>query len=325
MKPWVIGVDLGGTKIEMGLVDPQDRIVERHRMPTGAGEGPEAVVERLAGGVDRLKGALPAGEQVAALGLCSPGPLDHKSGMLLDPPNLPRLHHTPLRQMLADRLDLPVQLEHDAKAAALGEFYYGAGRGERSMVYIVAGTGVGAAIIAGGELYRGEHNLAGEVGHSTLDRDGELCHCGSRGCAETYLSGPWLARRYERAAQPAAGSGKQITGKRVAQLAREGDPVAQQVMNGAGEALGLMVAAMAMILNIDLYVLGGSVSKSGDLLLGPARRIVPQYSFESVSAHVRIVVAERGEDGPILGCSWLARQALGDGPSPSPQGEREPG
>jgi glucokinase len=310
MDQWVIGIDLGGTKIEMGLVDPQDRIIERHRLPTGADQGPEAVVERIAGGVARLKAALPRGQRIAALGLCSPGPLDHETGMLLDPPNLPRLHHTPLRQMLVDRLDLPVRLEHDAKAAALGEFYYGAGRGERSMVYIVVGTGVGAAIIADGKLYRGEHNLAGEVGHITLDRNGVLCHCGSRGCAETYLSGPWLARHYQRALEQPAAGGPSITGERVAHLANQGDPLALQVMENAGEALGLVVAALAMILNIDLYVVGGSVAKSGDLLLEPARRIVPRYSFQSVSAQVRIVVAGRGDDGPILGCSWLARQAL---------------
>jgi glucokinase len=316
MSGWVVGIDLGGTKIELGLVDPQNRIIDRHRVPTDQHEGPQAVVERIAENVAELERALPRGRRIAALGMCSPGPLDHQTGTLIDPPNLPDLHHTPLRRMLAERLDLPVSLEHDAKAAALGEFYYGAGRGEQSMVYIVVGTGVGAAIIMDGQLYRGEHNFAGEVGHITLDRSGEPCICGSRGCAEIYLSGPWLARRYRRALQQAeegrsSGDQRPVTGELIAHLAEQGDLLAMEVMEHAGEALGLTIASMAMILNIDLYVVGGSVAKSGDLLLEPARKTVPRYTFQSVGPQVRIVASELGDDGPILGCSWLARQALG--------------
>lgn len=321
MGEWVAGVDLGGTKIEFGLVDPQNRIVSRLRVPTEQHEGPQAVVECIAQSVAQLESVLPDGQRIAALGLCSPGPLDHHTGTLMDPPNLPGLHHAPLGQMLAERLDLPVVLEHDAKATALGVFHYGVGRGHsasshrRSMVYIVVGTGVGAAIIVDGRLYRGEHNFAGEVGHITLDRNGEACHCGSRGCVETYLSGPALARRYQQALdrlgeERPLGDQKPITGKRIAQLAGQGDALAGAVMAEAGEALGTMVASLAMILGIDLYVVGGSVAKAGELLLGPARRTVPRYSFRSVSSKVHIVATELGDAGPILGCSWLARQIL---------------
>ncbi|MFC2036877.1 ROK family protein [Chloroflexota bacterium] len=315
MSDWVVGVDLGGTKIELGLVDPQDRIIDRRRMPTDQHEGAEAVVERIAQSVGDLQRSSSEARRIAALGICSPGPLDHRTGMLMDPPNLPGLHNTALREMLAERLDLPVRLEHDAKAAALGEFHYGAGRGESNMVYIVVGTGVGAAIIIDGKLYRGERNFAGEVGHITLDRTGEVCHCGTRGCAETYMSGPRLARRYQRALEQVgqeipSREQQAVTGEMVARLAAQGEPLASQVMESAGEALGLIIASMAMTLNIDLHVVGGSVAKSGDLLLEPARRIVPQYSFQSVGSRVRIVSTECGDDGPILGCAWLARQAL---------------
>jgi glucokinase len=185
------------------------------------------------------------------------------------------------------------------------------------MVYIVVGTGVGAAIIVDGQLLRGEHNSAGEAGHITLDRNGEICHCGSRGCVETYLSGPWLARRYEQARERlgegrSGGEQQPITGELVAHLASEGDALAEMVMMSAGEALGTMVATMAMILNIDLYVVGGGVAKAGDLLLEPARKTVPQYSYRSVSSLVRIVATELGDDGPLLGCGWLARQGMGN-------------
>ncbi len=119
---WVIGADLGATKIALGLVDPSGRIVARQRLPTGADEGAQAVVERIAGGVAGLREGLPAGEHLAGLGICCPGPLDPEAGLLLDPPNLPSLHNAPLRPMLEQRLECPVCLEHDARAAALGEF-----------------------------------------------------------------------------------------------------------------------------------------------------------------------------------------------------------
>ena len=313
MKDWVVGVDLGATKIALGLIDPSDRIVAYRRMPTDAGDGPQPVVERIAQSIAELGKELPRRKRIAALGICSPGPLDHQAGIIMDPPNLPGLHNSPFRQMLADCLNLPVNLEHDAKAAALGEYYYGAGRGERSMIFLIVGTGIGAAMIVNGQLYRGPHNSAGEVGHITLDRNGELCTCGSHGCVETYAAGPRLAYHY-RAALERQGRGRAaqppMTGEQVARLAEQGDALAIQVMAEAGDALGAAVASLAMILDIDLYVVGGSVAKSGDLLLGPARKGVPRYSHRSVAACVRILPTQLGDDGPILGCGWQARQLL---------------
>jgi glucokinase len=314
MKPWVVGIDLGGSKIELGLIDPQNRIVARKKIPTKAEEGPEAAVERMAAVVGEFTGRLPGGESIASLGICCPGPLDHEAGLLINPTNLPKFYNVPLRQMLSDRLNVPVSMEHDAKAAGLGEFYYGAGRNEPSMVFTVIGTGVGAAIILNGELIRGVKNFAGEVGHATVDRNGESCACGSRGCLDAYVSGPSLARRYlrlqEQEKRPISAPDAPITGETVARLARDGDPLALEIMTEAGEALGIAVATMAMILDIELYVFGGSVPKCGDTLLAPARRTVPRYSFRTVGPRVRLLVSELGDDGPILGCGWLARQIL---------------
>lgn len=314
MSKWVVGIDLGATKIDAGLVDPENRIIARRRILTESDSGPQMVVERIAHSVAELEQAIPGGQRLNAIGICSPGPVDHQAGMLLDPPNIRALHDTPLRQLLEDRLKIPVSLEHDAKAAALGEFYYGAGQGEQSMVYIVVGTGVGAAIIIEGQVYRGLHNFAGEMGHITLDPQGNLCPCGSRGCVETYMSGPWLARHYQNALAQHNGvpseNQDEISGALVAHLAAQGNELALQVMTRAGEALGIAIASLAMILNIDLYVIGGSVAKAGDLFLEPARKIVPKYSFKSVSPGVRIVATELDTDGPILGCAWQARQIV---------------
>ena len=309
MEPWVVGIDLGATKIRLGLVSPQDTVAAVRQIPTEAHLGPGSVVERMAAAVDELAAYLPDGQQLTGLGLCSPGPVDHNTGMLLDPPNLQGLHHTPLRDLLAARLGLPIVIEHDAKAAALGDFHFGAGKGAQDMVFVVVGTGVGAALIIDGRLFRGAHNSAGEIGHTTLDREGELCSCGSRGCVETNLSGPWLARRYQRLSAAAGMPDDAVSGGMVTQRAAEGDPLAVQVLENAGQALGAAVATMAMMIDVDLYVIGGSVAKAGDLLLRPAREAVPRYSFASVGSRVRIVPTALYDDGPILGCAWLARHA----------------
>lgn len=311
---WVIGVDLGGTKIEIGLISPENRVAARVRIPTNPGLGPQSVVERIAKEVGTLSAHRPPGTRIAALGLCSPGPVDNAAGTLLDPPNLAGLHYAPLAQMLSDKLGIPAQIDHDAKAACLGEYYYGAGRGERSMTYIIAGTGVGSATVLNGQMLRGQNNTAGEVGHVPLDRNGDICSCGSRGCFETFIAGPWLARHYlgkVQAAQvlPPPGAAE-LSAVDVVNLALSGDLLACQVMEEAGAALGAAVATLAMVLDVDLFVVGGSVVKAGDLLLEPARRAVPKHCYRSVGCAVRIVATEIGEDGHLLGCAWLARHAL---------------
>jgi len=313
MTHWVAGIDLGGTKIEVGLIAPDNRIVARRRFPTEDHLGPASVVERIAACIDDLQAQLPDGEAVAAVGVCTPGPVDHASGTLIDPPNVPGLHHTPLAALLGERLGVPVRIDHDAKATGLGEYHYGAGRGERSMVYMIVGTGVGIAIIADGQIYRGEHNAAGEFGHTTMDRFGAVCSCGSRGCVETFMSGPWLARRFaaaQRGETPTIETVTTLGGQEIAALAEQGDPLALRVITDAGEALGAAVATLAMTLDIDYFVIGGSVAHCGEMFFAPARRTVPHYSFRSVGARVRIAGNQLDTDGALLGCAWLARQAL---------------
>ncbi len=305
---WVIGIDLGGTKTAIGLVNPEHQIVGQRRISTHEEQGPQAIVERIAQEIADLEQV--HGQKAQAVGICCPGPVDHVTGSLLTLVNLPGLSNTPLRQLLAERLGVPVQLDHDAKAAALGEFHYGAGRGRTHMVYIVIGTGVGAAIILDGKLYYGESNSSGEVGHITVDRHGDVCQCGSRGCMETYTSGPWLARRYQQTLAKLGLPDKEASGEQLTHLAATGDPAAQAVMQAAGTALGIAVASMAMIMNVELYIIGGSVAKAGDVLLEPARETVPHYAFKAVAARVQIVASALGDDGPILGSAWLGRAAL---------------
>ena len=302
----VIGIDLGGSKIALGLVSPADEILARRRIDTDADAGLERVIERIAVEVAALGATLSPGEAVSAVGVGAPGPLDHISGELLTLVNLPGISNTPFRRVLSERLSLPVALDHDAKVAALGEFHFGAGRERDSMIYIVIGTGVGAAIIYQGAILYGEGNSAGECGHMTVDPNGRLCHCGSRGCLEAYTGGPALSRQY------ANKTGENIAGAEIAARARSGDENALQIFDEAGRALGIAIASLAMTLNIETFVIGGSVAKAGDLLLGPARKTLPGYSFRAVSARVRVVASELGEDAAILGAAHMARRLITD-------------
>lgn len=304
MSKWVVGIDLGGTKIALGLVSPENEVVTLKRIPTNADDGPEVVIERIAEQIDVLKGALPPSETIAGVGICTPGPVNHVTGELLTLVNLPGISNTPLRALLEKRLGIPVRLDHDAKVAALGEFHYGVGRGAGSMVYIVFGTGVGGAIIIDGDLYYGVSNSSGEVGHMTVNPDGVQCQCGSRGCLETYTSGPWIERHYQ------IHTGNTVDGHQITELARSGDAIAGEVMQQAGRAIGIAVASMAMMLNIELYVLGGSVANAGDLLIKPAMETVPQYSFKAVGERVKIATSELGDNAPILGGAQIIRQIL---------------
>ena len=308
MNNWVVGVDLGASKVAMSLVSPANALVASRRFSTEAQRGPALVVQQIAQAIGEMTSE--AHVRIGAAGVCSPGPVDHVAGVIVDPPNLPGWRNVPFRHMLADALGVPVSLEHDAKAAALGEFYFGAGheRNARDMAYVIVGTGVGAALILDGQLYRGRSNSAGEVGHITLDRLGEPGSAGVPGCVESFTSGPALVHRYlQRTGQPPG----VLSGADVIQLAAQGDAHALAVLNDAGDALGAAIATMAMLMDVDLYVIGGGVAKAGDVLLEPARKALPKYAFQSVAARINIVATQLHEAGPVLGCAWQARKLIG--------------
>lgn len=306
-EPWSVGIDLGGSTFKCGLISPEWSIVARNEAPTRPLEGPAQAAERVAEQVRALLAQLPSGASVPSLGICSPGPIDRSRGMIVDPPNLTGWRNVPFAQMLSERAGLPVSLEHDAKAAALGEYHFGAGRGSKSMALLIVGTGIGAAMITDGELYRGAHDAAGEVGHITVDLDGPICTCGSQGCVEAYAGGPAIVSAYNYATRRGVDSGEAIV-----QAAHEGDEIARRVFQRAGRALGAAIATIAMLNDIDTFVLFGSVVKAGELLLAPAREAVPHYSHQSISSRVRILVGALGNDAGILGAAWGARAVMSD-------------
>lgn len=312
MTKWTIGIDLGGTKIEFGLINPKKEIVTRHKIPTEPETGPQALIEKIENGVMNLAKRLPNNEKIAALGICCPGPVNVRAGKLVDPPNLTGLHHMPIVDMLKERLTMPIILEHDAKAAAFGEFHFGSGKDKKNLAFLVSGTGVGGAMVLDGKLFYGDHDFAGEIGHMVFDLHGDLCTCGAHGCLQTFTSGPSLVKRYQKKQdeQGVPRDDKPLAGEDIAKKAHQGDLIAAEVFKEAGEILGLAIISITMTLNIDCFVIGGSVIKAGELLLTPMRNIVKNHSFKTVTECVEIHPSTMGTDAPILGCGELALQAL---------------
>lgn len=307
-KAYTIAVDLGGTKILVGIINAESAILGKRSCATKIEEGFEQAIDSICRLSFELLKELSISVQECILSVCAPGPIDLSSGSLVESVNL-GWGIVPLRSLLEQRLSIPVFLEHDAKASALGEFHYGRGKGESSMVYLVAGTGVGGAIIIDGKLYRGMHNYAGELGHFTIDYDGKPGLTDIRGNVQSFLAGPSLALRYRELMEEAGKSlsDVEIDGKYVGDRAMEGDVIAMRVLTQAGQALGIAVASLAMILDIELYVVGSSVAQLGGIILNPARETLPQYSFKAVADLVRIESSMLKNNAALLGCDYIAR------------------
>lgn len=308
-----VGVDVGGTKILTGLVTDAGEVVRRHRIHTPQ-EGPEAVADAIADSVSHVLAGLPRVE-VCGVGVGVPGPLNPETGVVYQPPNLRGWDTVPLGDLLSARIALPVRLENDADAAAIGEWWAGAGRGVSDLVYITVSTGVGGGIIVAGSLVRGVSGTAGEVGHMTIDPDGPRCHCGNTGCLEMLASGPAIARMAADAIRAgrsttmldlAGGDPDSVTAKTVADAARAGDPLAGEIYERAGTYLGIGIANLLNLLNPARIIIGGGVSKAGSLLFDPARRTARQRAFERPARDAEIVPAGLGDDAGAIGAAATA-------------------
>ena len=314
----VVGIDLGGTKIQSVVADQGGRILGQDRRPTLAAKGPDAVVDRI------VASALGAIEQsgvdrpsLPAVGVSAPGPCDFEQGVLLDPPNLPGWHSVPLAALLQERLGLPTFLENDANAAALGELRYGAARGARHLIYLTISTGIGGGLILDGRIYRGANGTAGELGHVGVDPRGPLHSCGLRGCLEVMASGTAIARlareavaagRSERLAAAAAPG--ELTAVHVQEAAAAGDPAAAEILDTAAQYLAIALAGFLNIFNPEVVVIGGGASHIGDRLVEPAIARAKEMAFRLPAETVRFRTAALEGRAEALGVAALARESV---------------
>lgn len=311
--PYIVGVDIGGTKVACVLADVEGNILARQWQPTRAGEGWQVVVQQLFEMTERVLEGV-SYRQVRGIGISCGGPLDSQRGVVYSPPNLPGWDAVPIKQVFEDRFGLPARLENDANATALAEHRFGAGRGTRNMVFMTWGTGVGGGLVLDGRLYRGTNDLAGEIGHTTVLLDGPLCGCGKRGCLEALVSGPSIARRARELAGESPESliwqrtsPNEATAQHVVEAAHAGDTFARFVLAEAGTYMGIGIANVAQILNPERVVLGTIAVKAGDLVLEPLRQALQVHAWSRVRELLQVVPAELGDRAQDLAavCLWL--------------------
>lgn len=309
-----IGIDVGGTKIAAGVVDPGGRVLQHLRIATPAATA-EGVERDIVEAVRRLR----VDHDIDAVGVAAAGLVDEHRGLLRFAPNLP-IRDRPWRDLLGPVLGLPVVVENDANAAAWGEYRFGGGRGVGDVVLLTVGTGLGGGIVWGGRLLRGAFGSAGEFGHLRLVPDGRPCGCGGRGCWEQYTSGTALLRRAREFAaehpagaagllEAAGGEPDELTGRMITAAAAAGDPAARDLLADLGRWLGAGIAAVAEVLDPAAVVIGGGVSEAGDLLLEPARQAyAAALTAGAYRPHLDIRVALLGNDAGLVGAADLARQ-----------------
>ncbi|MBE3550039.1 MAG: Glucokinase [Brockia lithotrophica] len=304
-----VGIDVGGTQIKGGIVREDGTILRFRNVPTPR-EGGEAVLEAL---VDLIRSLLGDGEEVAFVGVGVPGWVDGRSGVVGHAPNL-KWRNVPLRERLARELPFPVAVENDANVALLGELWRGAARGAEWVLFFALGTGVGGAILAEGKLLRGARGFAGEFGHIPVRREGGLlCSCGKRGCLETEASGRAIARRGREAAETGrspylaevlAREGR-ISARHVATAASEGDAAAREIFVQAAEALAFVAGGLVNALNPERIVVGGGVSRAGEVLFTPLREALPRYALPEFLLPDILLPGEHPEDAGVLGAAYL--------------------
>ncbi|HEY8256466.1 MAG TPA: ROK family protein [Gemmatimonadales bacterium] len=322
---FVLGIDIGGTNLVVGSVAEDGSALRAFGTePTHAESGATAVVDRLVALAERAiaktKKEIP-GAEIAGVGVGAPGPLDTKSGVVLLTPNLGWVN-MPLRQIIHDRLGLETALDNDANCAVLGEWWVGAARGARHAIGITIGTGIGGGLILDGKLYHGASDVAGEIGHTTIDTEGRRCKCGNYGCLEAYASGPNIAMRAVETLQAGAdsllpskvgGDLTKITAQTVYEAAQEGDELALEVVNDTAKFLGAGIANLLNVFNPEVVVVCGGVTLAGDHLFVPLRREVARRAFKPAVQACRIVPGELINTAGVYGAAKVFLDQTGAG------------
>jgi glucokinase len=301
----VIALDVGGTRIKAGIVDPDARVHIDRVIDTGRADGPDAVTDRLLNLVDELTAvARQSGLAPVATGVAMPGIIDESAGRVIFSANV-GWREFPLGDHLAKRTDIPAAIGHDVRAGGLAEAVLGAGRGEDDQLFVAIGTGIAGAIIMDGHPYSGG-GYAGEIGHMQVDPGGRPCGCGGRGCLETVAAASAIARRYtERRVNEGA-----VSAEEVARRAATGEPLAVEIWRRAVDGLATALVTYVSICAPRLIVVGGGLAESGEALLGPLRReLNSRLTFQRPP---RIVGAELGDRAGLLGAALLAWRAAAE-------------
>lgn len=313
MDKIVIGVDLGGTKINTGIVDEKGRVLGSTKVPTLAKEGPYPIIERIKKSIYEVLDEAKMGlGSIYGIGIISPGPIDSDKGLVINPSNLPGWDHIPIVNILKEEFKLPVMLDNDANAAALAEYLFGSGRGSKNFVYITISTGIGGGIIIDGKLYRGANSNAAEVGHMTIDYKGPKCNCGNIGCFEAFASGTAIARFAKEAVQKGRNTlikelagGNEITAQHVFEAAALKDPMALELIDNEAFYLGIGISNIIAFANPERIAIGGGVSKQWDMFYGRMMETVEKRALKPMIEVCEIVKSELRDNIGVLGAAAI--------------------
>jgi glucokinase len=311
---WAMGVDLGGTKVEVAQVDSEGQVRQRLRRATDVKDGPAAIEAEIVSAVHELQES--TGSSAAGVGVGVAGQIEPASGVVHFAPNLD-WHDVPLQADLSRTLRLPVVVTNDVRAAAWGEWLHGAGQGCDDLVCLFVGTGIGGGVVSGGRMLSGCSNAAGELGHITVDLHGPPCHCGNQGCMEALAGGWAIARRAQEAigADPAAGASlvqmadgqqKAVSAKIVAQAFHAGDPLARKLVDEVAQALIAGAVGLVNAFNPCRLILGGGVIEGLPELVDRIDQGVCERALEAASAPLQVLPAQLKNDAGVVGAAALA-------------------
>jgi glucokinase len=316
-RKFLVGIDLGGTNIKVGLFTTQLKLVTRGSVPTEATGGPDHVIGRIVEAtVDMLARTSHDMKEVLAAGIGAPGPADLAEGVVASIPNMPGFENTPIKKMLSDKLGVPVIFENDANAACWGEFVAGAGKVSSDMALITLGTGIGGGIVSNGRLLHGFNDSAAEIGHTIIYPGDRLCGCGQRGCVEAYASANSTAARAMEALKAGKKSslanvltnrGK-LTSRDVYEYLEAGDKLAKEIADGTAKALAILCVNLVHTTGPELILFTGGMTAAGEAIIGPIRKFFDELIWNSRKEHVRLALGSLGEDAGMYGAAALARE-----------------
>ncbi len=307
LNKYILAADVGGTNTRMAIVTGDGEIITILKKSTHCKEGKDEMIRFLISfSKETIEEARLSKEEISGIGIGFPGPLDAESGVIFNPPNLIGWDNVSLKDILEEELKMPVSVENDANSAALGEWWKGAGAGTTSLVCITLGTGVGGGIILDGKPWHGATCMAGEIGHTTVIRDGIECTCGNKGCLEAYASSRGIKERTHAALleKEDKDTSQTLTSlEHINKIASQGNETVLNVIKETGVILGIAVANLANLLNPEMVVLFGGVTNLGENLIKPLKEEVRKRAFKKATESLRIEVSRLGDNCGILGAA----------------------
>lgn len=311
---YVVAIDLGVTSVDLALCNLGAEIIEYRELDIAVALGPKQVMNSLTEAIDDLLVSNQVQKDtLLGMGMGIPGPVEFLTGTPIYPPIMPGWHEYPIKQVLEKRYGCVVYVDNDVNMMAVGELKYGAGLNIDDQLFVKVGSGIGAGLILGGQLYRGSQGSAGDIGHIAVKNNEELCSCGNRGCLEAMASGRALARIATKLAQEGRSHRLQqvllergeITAKDVAQVAHEGDSLCMSLVRDTGEAIGAVLAGMINFVNPSLIIVGGGVAGMGDRLIATIKETIYRKSTPLATSSLEVCLAKLGNEAGVIGAAAL--------------------